>query len=98
VHWILADLVHLIGGVDDRLVRTFDPMIKLVHSVSGSVLLRWTARVIWALLMVLHHRGPWLVPIRLVAATLLLVIVFGREEFRFLVPVVLFLSVWVWPA
>jgi hypothetical protein len=46
----------------------------------------------------LHHRGPWLVPISLVAAMLLLVIVVAGEEFRFPVPVVLFLSVWAWPA
>jgi hypothetical protein len=52
VRWILADPGRLIGRVDDRLVRTFDPMTKLVHGVSGSVLLRWTVRVIWALLMV----------------------------------------------
>jgi hypothetical protein len=43
---------------------------------------------------VLHHRGPWLVPINLVVATLLLVIVFGGGGFRFPVPVVPFLSVW----
>jgi hypothetical protein len=42
---------------------------------------------------VLHHRGPWLVPISLVMATLLVVVVFGGG-FRFLVPVVPLLSIW----
>jgi hypothetical protein len=100
VHWILADPVRFVGRIDDRLVRTFDPMTKLVHGVFGSAFLRWTVRVIWMLLMaialwglVLHHRRRWLVPISFVTATLLLVVVFGGG-FRFLVPVVPFLSIW----
>jgi hypothetical protein len=100
VHWIMADPVRFVGRMDDRLVRTFDPMTKLVHGAFGSVSLRWTVRVIWMSLMaialwglVLHHRGPWLVPISFLAATLLLVVVFGGG-FRFLVPVVPFLSIW----
>jgi hypothetical protein len=100
VRWIMADPVRFVGRMDDRLVRTFDPMTKLVHGAFGSVPLRWTVRVIWMILMaivlwglVLRHRGPWLAPISLVAATLLLVVVFGGG-FRFLVPVVPFLSIW----
>jgi 4-amino-4-deoxy-L-arabinose transferase-like glycosyltransferase len=100
VHWILADPVRFVGRMDDRLVRTFDPMTKLIHGIFGSVSQRWTVRVIWIVLMafvawglILHHRGPWLVPISIVAATLLLVVGFGGG-FRFLVPVVPFLSIW----
>jgi hypothetical protein len=100
VRWIRADPVRFVGRMDDRLVRTFDPMTKLIHGVFGSPPLRWMVRVIWMILMVivlwglvLHHRGPWLVPISVVAATLLLVVVFGGG-FRFLVPVVPFLSIW----
>jgi len=100
VHWILADPLRFVGRMDDRLVRTFDPVTKLIHGTFGSVSQRWTVRVIWIILMafvvwglVLHHRGPWLVPISIVAATLLLVLGFGGG-FRFLVPVIPFLSIW----
>jgi Dolichyl-phosphate-mannose-protein mannosyltransferase len=100
VHWITEDPLRFFGRMDDRLVRTFDPMTRLVHGTFGSVSLRWMVRGVWAVLLVialwglnLHHRGPWLVPISLVAATLLLVVVFGGG-FRFLVPVVPFLSIW----
>ena len=100
MHWILADPLRFVGRMDDRLVRTFDPVTKLIHGTFGSVSQRWTVRVIWIILMafvvwglVLHHRGPWLVPISIVAATLLLVLGFGGG-FRFLVPVIPFLSIW----
>jgi 4-amino-4-deoxy-L-arabinose transferase-like glycosyltransferase len=100
IHWITADPARFVGRMDDRLVRTFDPTTRLTHGVYGSVVLRWTARGLWAVLMaftlwglVLHHRGPWLVPLSFLAATLLLVVVFGGG-FRFLVPVVPFLSIW----
>jgi hypothetical protein len=100
VRWILADPLRFVGRMDDRLVRTFDPVTKLIHGTFGSVSQRWTVRVIWLVLLafvvwglVLHHRGPWLVPISIVAATLLLVLGFGGG-FRFLVPVVPFLSIW----
>jgi Dolichyl-phosphate-mannose-protein mannosyltransferase len=101
VRWIMADPLRFLGRMDDRLVRTFDPMTKLIHGTFGSVSLRWAVRAIWAILLAialwglkLHHRGPWLVPISLVAATLLLVVVFGGG-FRFLTPVMPFLSIWV---
>ena len=100
VQWILADPLRFVGRMDDRLVRTFDPVTKLIHGTFGSVSQRWTVRVIWIVLLAfvvwglaLHHRGPWLVPSSIVAATLLLVVGFGGG-FRFLVPVVPFLSIW----
>jgi hypothetical protein len=100
VRWITADPLRFVGRMDDRLVRTFDPMTKLTHGVFGPVFLRSLARGVWAILMafalwglVLHHRGPWRAPISLVTATLVTVVVFGGG-FRFLVPVVPFLSIW----
>jgi hypothetical protein len=100
VRWITADPIRFVGRMDDRLVRTFDPVTKLTHGVFGPLFLRSAVRGVWAVLMaftlwglILHHRGPWLVPISLVVATLLVVLVFGGG-FRFLVPVVPFLSIW----
>jgi hypothetical protein len=100
VRWITADPTRFVGRIDDRLVRTFDPVTTLTHGVFGPVLLRSTVRGIWAILvaiilwgLVLHHRESWLVPISLVIATLLVVVVFGGG-FRFLVPVLPFLSIW----
>jgi hypothetical protein len=100
VRWITADPIRFVGRIDDRLLRTFDPVTRLTRGVFGPVFLRIPVRGVWAILMVitlsgllLHHRGPWLVPISLVLATLLVVVVFGGG-FRFLVPVIPFLSIW----
>ena len=51
--WIKEHPAEFAARVPQRVVRTFDPVTKLNKGVVGSEALRWTARVLWGLLLIL---------------------------------------------